>query len=43
MIGDMIVKLIDYLRDRLRKVIRISYAVLALLVILDAIPFVVEP
>ena len=42
MIGDMIVKFIDYLRDRLKKVIRISYAVLALLVVLDAIPFVVD-
>jgi hypothetical protein len=42
MIGDMIVKLIDFLRDRLDKVIRVSYAVLALLVVLDAIPFVVD-
>jgi uncharacterized membrane protein YdjX (TVP38/TMEM64 family) len=31
----MIVKLIDYLRDRLKMVIRVCYAVLALLVIID--------
>ena len=42
MIGDKIVKLIDFLRDRLDKVIRVSYVVLALLVLLDAIPFVVD-
>ncbi len=31
----MIVKLIDFLRDRLKTVIRISYAFLALMVVLD--------
>jgi len=36
----MIVKLIDYLRDRLKIVIRLSYVVLALLVIIDATPVV---
>jgi len=33
----MIVKLIDFFRDRLKLVIRISYAVLALLVVWDVI------
>lgn len=33
----MIVKLIDFLRDRLKLVIRISYAVLALLVVWDVL------
>jgi len=36
----MIVKLIDYLRDRLKTVIRLCYLVLALLVIIDATPIV---
>jgi len=36
----MIVKFIDYLRDRLKIVIRLSYVVLALLVIIDATPAV---
>jgi drug/metabolite transporter (DMT)-like permease len=36
----MIVKLIDYFRDRLKTVIRLCYAVLALLVIIDATPLV---
>ncbi len=31
-------KLIEYLRNHLRTVVRISYGVLALLVVLDAIP-----
>jgi hypothetical protein len=31
----MIVKLIDFLRDRLKLVIRLSYCVLALLVVID--------
>ena len=31
----MIVKLIDYLRDRLKTVIRVCYGVLALLVVFD--------
>lgn len=38
----MIVKLIDFLRDRLQGVIRACYAVLALLVVLDAIPGIVD-
>ena len=33
----MIVKLIDYLRDRLKTVIRICYGVLALLVVYDIV------
>ncbi len=33
----MIVKMIDYLRDRLRLVIRLCYGVLALLVLYDAL------
>lgn len=36
MIGEMIIQLIDYLRDRLPTVIKICYAVLALLVLIDA-------
>jgi len=36
----MIVKLIDYLRDRLKTVIRLCYLVLALLIIIDATPIV---
>ncbi|OGQ94136.1 MAG: hypothetical protein A2521_12870 [Deltaproteobacteria bacterium RIFOXYD12_FULL_57_12] len=35
-----LVKLIDFLRDRLQTVIRICYGVLALLVIIDATPLV---
>ena len=35
MIGNMIVKFIDFFRDRLRMTIGLSYAVLALLVVLD--------
>lgn len=37
-----LVKLIDFFRDRLKTVIRISYAVLALLVVIDAIPMIVD-
>ncbi len=33
----MIVKFIDYLRDRLKTVVRFSYVVLALLVVFDVI------
>jgi hypothetical protein len=33
----MIVKLIDYLRDRLKTVIRVCYGVLALLVVFDIV------
>jgi len=36
----MIVKLIDYLRDRLKTVIRLCYVVLALLVVIDASPLI---
>ena len=35
MIGNMIVKFIDFFRDRMQMTIRLSYAVLALLVVLD--------
>jgi hypothetical protein len=35
-------KLIEFLRDRLKTVIRVSCAVLALIVLLDAIPAVVD-
>ena len=35
-------KLIQFLRDRLKTVVWISYAVLALVVLLDAIPAVVD-
>ena len=35
-------KLIEFLRDRLKTVVWISYAVLALVVLLDAIPAVVD-
>lgn len=38
----IIVKLIEYLRARLKTVIRICYALLALLVILDYIPAIVD-
>ena len=37
-----LVQLIDYLRARLKTVIRVCYVVLALLVVLDALPFVVD-
>ena len=40
--GKMVVRLIEYLRERLRKVIILCYGVLALLVITDAIPQVVD-
>ena len=37
-----LVKLIDYLRDNLRMVIRLCLGLLAILVILDAIPALVD-
>jgi hypothetical protein len=37
-----LVKLIDFLRDRLKLVVRICYALLLLLVIIDAIPLLVD-
>lgn len=37
MIDELLVKLIDYLRDRLPAVIRLCYGVLALLVVIDLI------
>ncbi len=37
-----LVRLIDFLRDRLKQVIRVCIAVLALLVIIDAIPAFVD-
>ena len=38
----MIVQIIDYFRDRLKSVIKVCYAVLAALVVLDAMPTVVD-
>lgn len=37
-----LVKLIDFFRDRLQTVIRICYGILALLVVIDAIPSLVD-
>jgi hypothetical protein len=37
-----LVRLIDFLRDRLPAVVRVGCAVLALLILLDAIPAVVD-
>jgi hypothetical protein len=37
-----LVQLIEFLRQRLKAVVWISYAVLALLVVLDALPFIVD-
>ncbi len=37
-----LVKLIDFFRDRLQTVIRICYGVLVLLVVIDAIPSLVD-
>jgi hypothetical protein len=37
-----LLRLIDFLRDRLKTVVRVSIAVLALLVLLDAVPAVVS-
>ncbi len=37
-----LVKLIEYLRNRLKTVVRICYGVLVLLVVLDAVPAIVD-
>jgi hypothetical protein len=37
-----LVQLIEFLRARLKTVIRICYVVLGLLVVLDALPFIVD-
>ena len=37
-----LLRLIDFLRDRLKTVVRVGIAVLVLLVLLDAVPAVVE-
>ena len=37
-----LVRLIDLLRDNLRTVIRVCYVILAMLVVLDLLPFVVD-
>jgi hypothetical protein len=37
-----LVQLIDYLRDRLKTVVRVCFALLAVLVLLDAIPALVD-
>lgn len=37
-----LVQLIEFLRKRLKTVIRICYVVLGLLVVLDALPFIVD-
>ena len=37
-----LVRLIDYLRDRLKLVVRVCYGLLALLVIVDAVPAFVD-
>jgi hypothetical protein len=37
-----LVAIIDYLRDRLRTVVRVCWVVLALLVVIDAIPALVD-
>lgn len=37
-----LVQLIEFLRQRLKIVVWISYAVLALLVVIDALPFIVN-
>lgn len=42
MIGRLIVRFIDYLRNRMNKVVYLCYLVLAILVVLDAIPWVVD-
>jgi hypothetical protein len=38
----ILVQLIEFLRRHLKAVIRIGYAVLALLVVIDALPFLVD-
>jgi hypothetical protein len=37
-----LLRLIDFLRDRLKTVVRVSIAVLVLLVLLDAVPAIVD-
>jgi hypothetical protein len=37
-----LLRLIDFLRDRLKAVVRVSIAILVVLVLLDAIPAIVE-
>ncbi len=37
-----LVRLIDFLRDRLKTVIRLCWAALGLLVVIDALPFLVD-
>jgi hypothetical protein len=38
----MLVRLIEFLRNRLKAVIRVCYGVLALLIVMDALPFLVD-
>jgi len=38
----ILVKLIEFLRKRLKAVLWISYAILAALVLIDALPFIVD-
>jgi drug/metabolite transporter (DMT)-like permease len=38
----LLIKLIEYLRQRIKIIIWFSYAALALLVMLDALPFIVD-
>jgi hypothetical protein len=37
-----LVKFIEFLRNRLKTVVRICFGVLALLIVLDALPFIVD-
>jgi hypothetical protein len=37
-----LVRLIEFLRDRLKLLVRLSYGVLALLIVIDAIPALVD-
>lgn len=38
----ILVQLIDYLRQRLQAVVRVGYVILGLLVVADALPFLVD-
>jgi hypothetical protein len=38
----MLVRLIDYLKRRLKTVVRVCYVILGLLVVADALPFLVD-
>lgn len=38
----IIITLIEYLRDRIKYLVKFSYAALALLIIMDAMPFIVD-